>query len=52
MEPTKGVKLRESASRDVAGDLWLVILEEALEHQIVPPPSAAAAAAEPNLSMF
>ena len=32
MEPTKGVKLRESASRDVAGDLWLVILEEALEH--------------------
>ena len=32
MEPTKGVRLRESASRDVAGDLWLVILEEALEH--------------------
>ena len=32
MEPMKGVKLRESASRDVAGELWLVILEEALEH--------------------
>ena len=27
------MRLRESASRDVAGDLWLVILEEALEHQ-------------------
>ena len=31
MKPEKGVRLRESASRAVTCDVWLVILEDAVE---------------------